>query len=376
MDVTGSTWNATGNADLYLWYDLDNNLVYTGDSFPPPAGANPYDYQIAGTNLVNKKSSVYITGGSDYAELENSGFLNGTDAFTIEGWLNIHQYSTWDRLFSKRVSNTQRISVEIENGRLYFEIGKGSNTYGYSADIINLNEWHHFAFVYNGVGTNNQERMQVYLDGELLSLTFAGNIPSTTPTNTIPFTIGSDEFNPEFEFTEISQWDIAFSTEDVLQNMNMQLSGDEDGLVYYFKTEGDDEALLNSCINNNYSATIVNFNTSNRNHDYTSVMLYGCESQKWNVGEIVIVEENYQDMNLQIAPNPNKGHFSCSFRIPEANKAVVTIYNMSGAIVFKKKYHNVTMVKDNYNLSNLQKGTYILNIDAGRYKERREFVVQ
>jgi hexosaminidase len=375
VDITGATWNATGNADLYLWYDLDNNLVYTGNSFTPPAGANPNDYQISGTNLVNKKSSVYINGGPDYTEIENSGFLNGTDAFTIEGWLNIHQYSTWDRLFTKRVSNTQRISVEIENGRLYFEIGKGANTYGYTADIINRNEWHHFAFVYDGNGANNQERMQVYLDGVLIPLTYAGVIPSVTSTNSVPFTIGSDEFNPGFEFTEISLWSIALSGEDILQNMNMQLSGDEEGLVYYFKTEGNDDILLNSCTNNNYSATIINFSSSNRNHDYTSVMVYGCESQKWNVGELIIVEENYQNLNLRIAPNPNKGRFSCSFSIPEANKAVVYVYNISGSIVFKKTYHNVEMVNDNYNLGNLQKGTYVLVVDEGLYKERREFVI-
>ena len=377
MNVSGTTWYATGNADVYFWYDSDNAIVGQGNEYTPPAGANPFDYTISGANLISKKSSVYITGGDDYAQLDNSDFLNGATAFTIESWINISEYSTWDQLFTKRLTNTNRISIELANGYLFFEIGNGTNAYVYTNDAVIDDQWHHFAFVYNGNGNTNQEKIRVFLDGEALSLSYNGTIPSSTPVNEVPFTIGSPEANPEFEFTEVSLWSRALTADEINLHKNKQLGGNEEGLVYYFKTEEEGETLLNYADNSNDNATIVNYGELNRKNDYTGVLLYGCESEKWNVGEIATsISENDLSFPLSIIPNPNDGNFTISFDLPSAANAALKIFDMKGNLILTRDYHQATHVTEHLDAVSFSKGSFLLHVEAGKYKQQKKFIVR
>jgi N-acetyl-beta-hexosaminidase len=377
VTVSGTEWTASGNADLYLWYNADDSIVYEGDTFTPPGGANPYEYSIAGMNLISKKSSVRITGGNDYAKTENSDFLNNTDAFAIMGWLNIHQYDIWDQLFTKRLNLANRISVELADGRFYFEIGNGSNTYGYSENVVSENQWHHYAFVYNGSGNGNNEKLRIYVDGIQLPLSFNGTIPSTTASDTIPFTIGSPVANPEFDFTEVSLWERALTSVDIARMKNKQLAGDEEGLVYYFKTGGEDDTLVNFATNYNYNATIINFGNYNRMNNYNSVSLYGCESEKWNIGEIATgVSEKTSPFPLSVIPNPNNGNFTVSFTLPSKGNAVLKIFDVKGNMIYSKHFYGVSKVTHSPHTGYLPGGSYILSVETDHYKQKKIFVIR
>ena len=56
--------------------------------------------------------------------------------------------------------------------------------------LPSLNQWHHVAvvfdgsFTYSNAGLQNAGMLKVYLNGDLQSLTFSGNIPANTPGNT------------------------------------------------------------------------------------------------------------------------------------------------------------------------------------------------
>ena len=379
VDTTIQGWNATGNADIWLWYDENENLVFAGNPYNPPENANPSDYKIAGANLVSKAGNIYLTGNDDYVELENSDFLNNAPAFTIEGWVNIRNYDIWDRLFTKRVGLTNRIAVELADDRLFFEIGNGANSYGYTqAGTIIRDEWHYLAFVFNGEGTGNEERMKIFVDGEPVALEYNGTIPSQTATNDSSFTIGYFTADPELEFTEIRLWNRALSPEEIMMRKNIQLSGTEDGLQYYFKTEEEEgDILVNSTAGSEYHATIVNPNIANRKTGLTGFMMYGCESPHWNVWWLITgEEENKTSFDLKIMPNPNDGNFWLSIKLPESGDVLLTIYNMSGKKVFRKRYNSVISIYEKLNFASLPSGTYLLETDTRKQKHKQLFIVR
>ena len=379
VDTTVSGWKAMGNADMWLWFDENDNMVYTGNPFDPPAGTNPWNYKIAGTNLVSKAGNIYLTGSDDYVKLENSDFLNNASAFTIEGWINIHNYDIWDRLFTKRVGLTNRIAVELADDRFYFEVGNGMNSYGHTQSaIVTRNKWHHLAFVFDGEGAGNEERMKIYLDGESVNMEYYGTIPSQTAVNDTSFTIGYFTANPEFDFTEIRLWDRALSPEEIMMRRNMQLTGLENGLQYYLKTEEEQgDTLENSASANAYQATIINSNATSRKTGMTGFMVYGCESPHWNVWWLITGEaENNESFDLVIMPNPNDGDFRLSMELPATEDILLNIYNMSGKKVFIKQYNNVVSVYDRLNLTFLPAGVYLLEIGTRTQKHKQLFIIR
>jgi hexosaminidase len=377
VGITATSWIARGDAESYLWYDKNDNLVFKGLNYTPPDGADPNDYMISGVNKVNKKSSVSISGGADNVEVDNADFITGASEFTIESWINVHDFSTWDQLFTKRVDNYNRVSVELAGSAIYFEVCNGSNTYGYTNVAVSKDEWHHYAFVYNGNGASNNERMQVYIDGNPVQLNFNATLPTTTPDNSVPFSLGSPDANPSFEFTETRLWSRALSPEEISNTIDIQLSGNENGLEYYFRTDGDGDVIANYSMNNNYGATIINYNASNRNDSYLDWMIYSCESSKWNVSDISTgIKEGAPDYNLRVAPNPSRGNFYYSFSLPSQDNVIINIFDMEGKLLFQRKYYNITSVKDFVNMSFPSTGTYILSLQQNENKQTKMFVIQ
>jgi len=375
VEITATTWIAAGDADSYLWFDKSNNLLFNGLNYSPPEGADLDHYLISGVNRINKKSSVNISGGDDYVEVENADFITGVNEFSIDSWINIHDFSTWDRLFSKRVDNNNRVSIELTGSKIYFEVCNGSNSYGYATITVPKNEWHHYVFVYNGNGGTNAERMQVYFDGNPLQLTFSSTIPTSTSGNSAPFSIGAVDANPSFEFTETRLWSRALTQDEITNSTHIQLTGDEDGLEYYFRTDGAGDIVANYSANNGYNATIKNSNHLSRNCRYLDFMIYGCESKKWSVAEVSDGIENIDtEYNLKIAPNPSHGNFYYSFSMPSQGNVTIRIYDMEGKLLFQKNYYNVTTVNDNMNLPT--KGTYILSLEQNKNKQTKMFVIQ
>jgi hypothetical protein len=67
------------------------------------------------------------------------------------------------------------------------------DAYGYSVgSLISIGSWLHVVFTYDGTQTGNANRLKLYVNGVQKTLSFAGTIPSTTPSNTNKFTIGKE----------------------------------------------------------------------------------------------------------------------------------------------------------------------------------------
>jgi len=159
---------------------------------------------------------------------------------------------------------------------------------------------------------------------------------------------------------------------------NMQLTGVENGLQYYLKTEEEQgDTLENSASANAYQATIINSNATSRETGMTGFMVYGCESPHWNVWWLITGEaENNESFDLVIMPNPNDGDFRLSMELPATEDILLNIYNMSGKKVFIKQYNNVVSVYDRLNLTFLPAGVYLLEIGTRTQKHKQLFIIR
>ena len=172
-------------------------------------------------------------------------------------------------------------------------------------------------------------------------------------------------------------WSRALSSEEISNAIDIQLPGNENGLEYYFRTDGDGDVIANYSMNNNYYATIINYNASSRNNSYLDWMIYSCESSKWNISDISTgIKEGTPDYCLRVAPNPSHGNFYYSFSLPSQDNVIINIFDMEGKLLFQRKYYNITSVKDFVNMSFPSKGTYILSLQQNENKQTKMFVIQ
>lgn len=133
----------------------------------------------------------YISGVLGQALQFNEGYvsfgdvveLNSAEAFTFSTWVRDDAPGAQKLLLGKINGLDHDISVGTFLGRLYFEVGDGENSYAYWANYseeIDVGEWEHLTFVYDGNEATNSGRAKVYLNGMQKPLFFSGTFPSQT----------------------------------------------------------------------------------------------------------------------------------------------------------------------------------------------------
>lgn len=122
--------------------------------------------------------------------------LVGATSFTLMFWGRRRVSNALVSCGQESTSLTNFIDLALyTDGNLYAIVGDGSGIYYGSVGGCNDTLEHHLAMVYNGAGAANSDRLKVYIDGVLQTLSFAGTIPSTVTSNGHPFLIGSRPVN-------------------------------------------------------------------------------------------------------------------------------------------------------------------------------------
>ncbi|BAU27761.1 ricin-type beta-trefoil lectin protein [Aneurinibacillus soli] len=168
----------------------------------------------------------------------NSLYNFGTKDFTLESWVNSTSSGT---IISRKSSdggpgNGGFLLVIKPDGSLKFATDNGFGFYEIDSSPTSIldGSWHHVVAVRKGGVLN------IYLDGVLLEGTIQKNLDTPLDVNnSMRLVIGAtdqmQEPNNHFSglLTEIRVWNYAREINDILNYMNIKLSGDEDGLVGY-----------------------------------------------------------------------------------------------------------------------------------------------
>lgn len=180
-------------------------------------------------------SAVSLDGANDYLHtpFSNYSFNN----FTLEMVINSADYNPNEHYISL-YQNAYIVLGGWSSGGVFNTWADGLNPISISSMPANTpatGTWHHVAFVYDG---NNQ---LLYIDGALVSSSpTSGAVNITTGFNS-GLVIGARyDQNQQYSntsFEDVRIWTIARSAAEISANINTNLSGNETGLVAYYRFE-------------------------------------------------------------------------------------------------------------------------------------------
>ena len=152
--------------------------INSGYANSPKLTANIADHAdvFGGRALVFDGVTDYLDSGSQESTWKN------VSALSITTWIYINAHKTSNGLIGKHQSDNESTGIMTTASSFNFYISNGGENRG-SCTPPSAGAWHHIACVFNGGGTGNSGRMQIYLNGSLQSLSFTGTIPATTSNN-------------------------------------------------------------------------------------------------------------------------------------------------------------------------------------------------
>ncbi len=209
---------------------------------------------FSGGLMQAQNFALQFDGVNDKIGVLDSPELNPTSALTLELWINADAWagSIWGAcLISKQGTNPDKgygLTVG-ENGRVEFNHSMNESwTPVQTGQILGLNSWYHIAGVYTGT------EMLLYVNGILQAT--AGVQGSLTPATGVVMNFADNPTWPGRFFTgkmdEIRIWEVARTEAEIQENMTVELSGNEAGLVGYWNmNEGTGTSLGDGSGNDN-----------------------------------------------------------------------------------------------------------------------------
>ena len=170
--------------------------------------------------------SLDFDGSNDYLDCgAQSSVWKNASALSIAGWFYIDAHKTTNGLIGKHENDNESTGIMMTNTDFYFLVSNGGGKQG-ACSVPTAAAWHHIACVFNGAGTGNAGRMQVYFDGVLQSLTFTGTIATTTSNSSTYGTnsviIGDYQGDKDFDgkIDELGVWNTALTAAQALAIYN------------------------------------------------------------------------------------------------------------------------------------------------------------
>lgn len=198
---------------------------------------------------VDAAQNAIILGAADYVDTGDSAALEpGTGDLTVEGWFywpGAGMHSGLDFVWSKGNtdgSTDEGYSLFINGDWMTARVSDGSQQGETSIDLSGINAgWHHVAMV---IDQNGGGELRGYLDGSEAGWREPGGgyTDDWTPGDISPagdsFVIGNPYNQPgaqgdgyTYAIDDVRVWSEARSGTDILNGMNQQMSGSEEGLV-------------------------------------------------------------------------------------------------------------------------------------------------
>ncbi len=244
-DLTGSE---TGLEGYYQFNDGTAGADNTGDVFTPDATGTANGVM---TNMaLNGSSSNYVTGFTainhaldfdgtdDHVVVSDDNSLDFTSTFTLEAWINLASTTGSRAIISKYFSGTSSETsyrLQVLDGLLRLQVNNSGATAVSAVDqtigSISASTWHHIAAVADGSGN-----LLLYMDGDLAG---TGSYDNTVYVGTRDLFIGKARTEDAASITdgsidEVRLWNVARTCSEILSTKDVELVGNESGLVAYY----------------------------------------------------------------------------------------------------------------------------------------------
>jgi len=188
--------------------------------------------------------AMSLNGDNGFGEVQHNDAYNfGTGDFTMEAWIMLHERGEHEpHVVAKGVLNGAQYLLKCfwpEGGgvKVYFGVTEGPGEQRVeSGDTIRFNDWYHIA------GVRSDNNLILYIDGEQEASEEIEEIDVDSDGSLL---FGeSYRFNDAFpgKLDEVRLWNDARTREEIANNWNRELRGDEEGLVglwHFNEGEGD-----------------------------------------------------------------------------------------------------------------------------------------
>ncbi|MCK5147571.1 hypothetical protein KAR48_12510 [bacterium] len=183
-------------------------------------------------------NALEFDGTDQYANLGNSETLKPTTELTVELWAYCADWSNFQnaRFISNLESNGYGIGAD--SGDLFGVVRLNGNYVSAAVDHTGFSSgWHHFVLTCDG------QYVKLFVDGVLEDTGNAGTEYSIQYDSDNSTLLGADvdgSSNPTSHYfngklDEVSIWSIARTEQQIRENINRTLNGDESGLAAYYK---------------------------------------------------------------------------------------------------------------------------------------------
>ncbi|MCK4696505.1 MAG: hypothetical protein KAT74_12115, partial [Candidatus Cloacimonetes bacterium] len=195
-------------------------------------------------------------GIDDYVSIAGNSELSDEleDGFTISAWIHPANSTILGqgRIVSNDWSYNSYYLVLYQN-TIRFAISNGSGGWNHMSYnyIYSADEWRFISASYNG------NDGKIYVDGELKNSTYLGTTPDFVSSN---IDIGAKNGGSQNFFNglidEVRIWNVARTQEEIKNNMNLKLNGNENGLVGYWRMDEGVGSIIYDYTNNGNEGTI------------------------------------------------------------------------------------------------------------------------
>ncbi len=195
---------------------------------------------------LGQNNSLDFDGTDDYIDLGDINALDGLSSLTIEVWLKLHNHGAFDRIIVKEIdgdpTNGWGMALSSTSGELSLYTRNGSNSNPQTTgNVIPLNTWTHIAYVFDGSGSGNTDRLKCYVNGSPVTLSYNGTVPSSLNSNNSSVTISRTSNAAgnyiDAQMDDIRIWTVARTQTEIQNNKDTELTGTETGLFSYYKMD-------------------------------------------------------------------------------------------------------------------------------------------
>ena len=212
-------------------------------------------FRTAAEDLSAKGNDGILTGNASVVEgLGKALSFDGTDDFvtlptnvansatmTIETWFQWDGGASYQRIFdfaSERAaapSDYMMLSPKGDSNQLNFAISTNGSTgeQDLLGPVLSTGQWYHVAVVLDG----NTDVGRLYVDGVLSATNTSMTVDPSQITTTSAF-LGRSNYNTnadlDGQISEFRIWDTARTTDQIIDNMDKTLAGNETGLSTYY----------------------------------------------------------------------------------------------------------------------------------------------
>lgn len=261
-------------AQTYFEPQAPSDAINTGTA---PGGSIPAT-DICGTAVLQSKdigsrevasNALDFDGTDDYVSCGDIAAADGATELTMEAWVKFDALTGFSRIIVKEQngSNTDGTGITLTTGGQGFRFlaRNGSDAYGETGNILSTGTWTHVAFVYDGSGASNADKLSCYVNGAVQGLTFSGTIPATLTNNNFDLTLGANSAGSsgfmDGCIDEARIWNVALEAADIASLYNDSFSDPTSPascLVAYYQMEHSTGSSLSDVTGNGNTGTLTN----------------------------------------------------------------------------------------------------------------------